>query len=114
MDSIAKRRLHFQPTDTELIHAVASMKIKLKKAKSAAADYEKLVKSDPTNTTAIAGLIMAFAEYDLNSAEKYLQHLPSHYDLSEEVINEAEIESVASLAKLGSKKAFLTGSSACV
>ncbi|KAI8812320.1 hypothetical protein BJ742DRAFT_735981 [Cladochytrium replicatum] len=57
--------------DTWTLKQLAAFKLKSHRARDAAKDYERLVRLDPSDTCAIAGLVMAYAEFDLASAEKY-------------------------------------------
>lgn len=50
---------------------MAAFKLQSHRSRQAASDYEKLVKSDPTNSEYIAGLVLAYSEFDLAAAEQY-------------------------------------------
>lgn len=55
----------------------ASFLLRHKRGKEAAAIYEKVVKRDPKNATAVSGLIKAYSFFDASLAEKYEASLPS-------------------------------------
>ncbi|KAI7899844.1 uncharacterized protein BX663DRAFT_519681 [Cokeromyces recurvatus] len=63
------------PTST--IKQAAVFKLKTGRFQEAVADYEQLVKADPSDAQAIAGLIAAYAEVDPQKAEQYGNALPS-------------------------------------
>lgn len=71
------------PTST--IKQTAAFKLKSGRFNEAVTDYEQLVKADPTDAQAIAGLIAAYAEVDPAKAEQYGSALPevalNHFDL---------------------------------
>eukprot|EP00842_Homolaphlyctis_polyrhiza_P004204 jgi/Hompol1/4785/HPOL_003880-RA len=62
---------------TTLLSQLAEFKLRLRRFKDAARDYLQLVKADPLDTRALAGLIIAYSHYDATSAEKHSEHLPS-------------------------------------
>ena len=43
----------------------------------AAIEYENLAKSNPSNLKNIAKLVLAYSEFDLSLAEKYIVYLPA-------------------------------------
>ncbi|KAI9092107.1 hypothetical protein DFS34DRAFT_653144 [Phlyctochytrium arcticum] len=53
----------------------ASYKLKNNNPRGAAADYEQLLKIDPTDTEAVAGLVIAYSEFDIPLAEQYQSYL---------------------------------------
>ncbi|KAI8367746.1 hypothetical protein BD560DRAFT_353356 [Blakeslea trispora] len=59
------------------VKQTAAFKLKTGQYQEAVADYEQLVKSDPSDAQAIAGLIAAYAEVDLKKAEQYGHALPA-------------------------------------
>ncbi|CAG8547430.1 12936_t:CDS:10 [Funneliformis caledonium] len=61
---------------TSILKQTASFKIKTGRYQEAAQDYEQLVKVDPLDTQAIAGLVSAYSHYDIEKAEKYVNSLP--------------------------------------
>ncbi|RCI01987.1 hypothetical protein CU098_009517 [Rhizopus stolonifer] len=63
------------PTST--IKQTAAFKLKTGKYQEAVDDYEQLVKADPSDAQAIAGLIAAYAEVDPKKAEQYGNALPA-------------------------------------
>ncbi|KAI7894903.1 uncharacterized protein EV154DRAFT_437638 [Mucor mucedo] len=63
------------PTST--IKQTAAFKLKTGRFQDAVADYEQLVKADPSDAQSIAGLIAAYAEVDPKKAEQYGNALPS-------------------------------------
>jgi signal recognition particle subunit SRP72 len=63
------------PTST--IKQTAAFKLKTGRFQDAVTDYEQLVKADPSDTQAIAGLIAAYAEVDSKKAEQYGNALPA-------------------------------------
>ncbi|CAO3635911.1 unnamed protein product [Cunninghamella blakesleeana] len=70
-----------------ILKQTAAFKLKSERYHDAAVDYEQLVKEDPTDIQAIAGLVAAYAEIDPLKAEQYGQALPtisSHQDLNME------------------------------
>ncbi|KAI9022255.1 hypothetical protein CLU79DRAFT_751852 [Phycomyces nitens] len=60
-----------------IIKQTAAFKLKTGRYSEAASDYEQLVKADPTDSQAIAGLISAYAEVDPAKAEQYGDALPA-------------------------------------
>ncbi|KAI8814845.1 hypothetical protein BJ742DRAFT_750619, partial [Cladochytrium replicatum] len=63
--------------DTWTLKQLAAFKLKSHRARDAAKDYERLIRLDPSDCSAIAGLVMAYAEFDLAAAEKYSAALAS-------------------------------------
>lgn len=63
-------------TPTSIIKQTASFKLKAGRFDEAVVDYERLVKEDPTDAQAIAGLIAAYAQVDPVKAEQYGNALP--------------------------------------
>ncbi|OBZ86276.1 Signal recognition particle subunit SRP72 [Choanephora cucurbitarum] len=59
------------------VKQTAAFKLKTGKYQEAVVDYEQLVKSDPSDAQAIAGLIAAYAEVDPRKAEQYGNALPA-------------------------------------
>lgn len=59
------------------IYQTAAFKLKTGRFQEAVADYEELVRSDPTDQQAIAGLILAYSEIDPQKAEQYANALPT-------------------------------------
>lgn len=58
-----------------IIYQTAAFKLKTGRFQEAAADYEELVRSDPADQQAIAGLILAYSEIDSKKAEQYASAL---------------------------------------
>lgn len=63
------------PTST--IKQTAAFKLKTGRYQDAVVDYEQLVKADPSDAQAIAGLIAAYAHVDPKKAEQYGNALPA-------------------------------------
>ncbi|KAF9922941.1 Signal recognition particle core component [Linnemannia zychae] len=59
-----------------LLKQTATFKLKSHRYKEAAKDYEELVRADPSDPASIAGLIMAYSEFEPTLAEKYGASLP--------------------------------------
>ncbi|KAG0359007.1 hypothetical protein BC939DRAFT_450531 [Gamsiella multidivaricata] len=59
-----------------LLKQTAAFKLRSHRYKDAAKDYEELVRADPSDPAAIAGLIMAYSEFEPALAEKYGASLP--------------------------------------
>ncbi|KAF9356270.1 hypothetical protein BGX26_005492 [Mortierella sp. AD094] len=59
-----------------LLRQTAAFKLRSHRYKDAAKDYEELVRADPSDPAAIAGLIMAYSEFEPALAEKYGASLP--------------------------------------
>ncbi|KAG0266148.1 hypothetical protein BG011_003135 [Mortierella polycephala] len=59
-----------------LLRQTAAFKLRSHRYKEAAKDYEELVRSDPSDPASIAGLIMAYSEFEPALAEKYGASLP--------------------------------------
>ncbi|KAI8967518.1 hypothetical protein BDF20DRAFT_917462 [Mycotypha africana] len=55
----------------------AAFKLKAGRYEEAVAEYEQLVKADPSDAQALAGLIAAYAEVDPEKAEQYGSSLPA-------------------------------------
>ncbi|KAI7862136.1 hypothetical protein BDF14DRAFT_1746377 [Spinellus fusiger] len=64
-------------TPASVVKQTAAFKLKAGRYHEAAADYEQLVKADPTDAQAIAGLISAYTEIDPAKAEQYGDALPA-------------------------------------
>ncbi|KAJ3410311.1 hypothetical protein HDV05_003891 [Chytridiales sp. JEL 0842] len=91
--------------DSRLFYGLAELKVSLNLAELAAADYERLVKLDPSSLDAIAGLIVAYAEFDLNSAERYAQYLPALNDMYNGAIPDSTVLEASGTAVFNAKKA---------
>ncbi|CEP18307.1 hypothetical protein [Parasitella parasitica] len=63
------------PTST--VKQTAAFKLKAGRYQDAVVDYEQLVKADPSDAQAIAGLIAAYAHVDPKKAEQYGNALPA-------------------------------------
>ncbi|RHZ81438.1 hypothetical protein Glove_120g197 [Diversispora epigaea] len=89
---------------TSILKQTAAFKLKTGRYQEAAKDYEQLVKNDPLNSHALAGLIIAYSHYDISLAEKYERSLP---DINN-IINTINID-VESLEKIvpGVKKSYI-------
>ncbi|KAG0277257.1 hypothetical protein BGZ97_009933 [Linnemannia gamsii] len=59
-----------------LLRQTAAFKLRSHRYKDAAKDYEELVRADPSDPASIAGLIMAYSEFEPTLAEKYGASLP--------------------------------------
>ncbi|KAF9959095.1 hypothetical protein BGZ72_010335 [Mortierella alpina] len=59
-----------------LLKQTAAFKLRSHRYKEAAKDYEELVRADPSDPASIAGLIMAYSEFEPALAEKYGASLP--------------------------------------
>ncbi len=72
-------------TPTSIIKQTAAFKLKAGRFEEAVTDYEQLVKEDPTDAQAVAGLIAAYAQVDPAKAEQYGNALPeialNHLDI---------------------------------
>ncbi|KAF9200649.1 hypothetical protein BGZ49_009107 [Haplosporangium sp. Z 27] len=64
-----------------LLRQTAAFKLRSHRYKEAAKDYEELVRADPSDPAAIAGLIMAYSEFEPALAEKYGASLPEMKNL---------------------------------
>lgn len=64
-------------TPTSIIKQTAAFKLKAGRYQEAVVDYEQLVKADPSDSQALAGLIAAYAEVDPKKAEQYGNSLPA-------------------------------------
>ncbi|KAI9270443.1 hypothetical protein BDA99DRAFT_501798 [Phascolomyces articulosus] len=71
---------------TSIMKQTASFKLQTGRYSEAASDFEELVKADPTDAQAIAGLISAYIEVDPAKAEQYGNALPAialdHLDIA--------------------------------
>lgn len=71
---------------TSIMKQTAAFKLKTGRYQDAVADYEQLVRADPTDAQALAGLIAAYVEVDPAKAEQYGNSLPAvaldHLDMS--------------------------------
>jgi signal recognition particle subunit SRP72 len=63
-------------TPTSIVKQTAAFKLKAGRLQEAVEDYEQLVKEDPTDAQAVAGLIAAYAQVDPTKAEQYGSALP--------------------------------------
>lgn len=61
----------------------------------AAIEYENLAKSNPSNLKNIAKLVLAYSEFDLSLAEKYIVYFPA----GSTSVGTAEVIDVDSLEK---------------
>ncbi|KAF9401452.1 Signal recognition particle core component, partial [Podila epigama] len=59
-----------------LLRQTAAFKLRSHRFREAAKDYEELVRADPSDPASIAGLIMAYSEFEPALAEKYGASLP--------------------------------------
>jgi signal recognition particle subunit SRP72 len=91
-----------QQTTPSILKQTAAFKLKTGRYSDAAADYEQLVKADPTDTQAIAGLISAYAEVDPAKAEQYGDVLPPI--TANDTLNVDDLESVVPGVKKGYMK----------
>lgn len=89
-------------TTPSILKQTAAFKLKTGRYSDAAADYEQLVKADPTDTQAIAGLISAYAEVDPAKAEQYAHVLPPI--TANDTFNVDDLESVVPGVKKGYMK----------
>ncbi|CAG8463295.1 8731_t:CDS:10 [Paraglomus occultum] len=66
------------PTNQSLsiLRQTAAFKLKTERFREAAEDYKQLIKANPSDSQAIAGYIMALANYDISSAESHESSLP--------------------------------------
>lgn len=64
------------PSPASILKQTAAFKLKNRRYAEAANDYEQLVRADPTDAQAVAGLITALSEVDPGQAEKYGSSLP--------------------------------------
>ena len=62
---------------TSIMKQTASFKLQTGRYSEAASDFEELVKTDPTDAQAVAGLISAYIEVDPAKAEQYGNALPA-------------------------------------
>ncbi|KAF9434947.1 Signal recognition particle core component [Entomortierella beljakovae] len=88
-----------------LLRQTAAFKLRSHRYKEAAKDYEELVRADPEDPAAIAGLIMAYSEVEPALAEKYGSSLP-------EMKNTKDLD-VDALEKVvpGLKREYITSNS---
>ncbi|CAG8673132.1 42312_t:CDS:10 [Gigaspora margarita] len=84
-----------------ILKQTAAFKLKTNRYHEAAQDYEQLVKGDPLDIQALAGLVASYSQYDINLAEKYESSLP---DIS--VQTEIDIESLEKVVP-GVKKSYI-------
>ncbi|CAG8590246.1 10636_t:CDS:10, partial [Ambispora leptoticha] len=56
---------------SSILKQTAAFKLKAGRFSEAAQDYEQLVKANPEDSQALAGLIIAYSQYDVSLAEKY-------------------------------------------
>ncbi|KAI8100095.1 uncharacterized protein BX664DRAFT_33544 [Halteromyces radiatus] len=82
-----------------ILKQTAAFKLKTGRFQEAALDYEQLVKADPTDIQAIAGLISAYADIDPVKAEQYGETLP--VIASDASLNVDELENVVPGVKKG-------------
>ncbi|KAJ1553512.1 Signal recognition particle core component [Nowakowskiella sp. JEL0078] len=80
--------------ETSVLKQLAAFKLLSNRPREAAADYERIVKNDPSDLKAVAGLIAAYSEFDINLAEKYSSYLPetSEAGATEDTLNVDELE----------------------
>ncbi|RIB04826.1 hypothetical protein C2G38_2221299 [Gigaspora rosea] len=84
-----------------ILKQTAAFKLKTNRYHEAAQDYEQLVKDDPLDIQALAGLVASYSQYDINLAEKYESSLP---DIT--VQSEIDIESLEKVVP-GVKKSYI-------
>ncbi|KAJ3298444.1 Signal recognition particle core component [Borealophlyctis nickersoniae] len=63
--------------ESSILKQLAAFKLKSGRPREAAADYERLVRADPQDVHSVAGLIMAYSEFDPALAERYKEYLPA-------------------------------------
>ncbi|KAI1308941.1 hypothetical protein EDD11_004150 [Mortierella claussenii] len=59
-----------------LLRQTAAFKLRSHRYREASKDYEELVRADPSDPASVAGLIMAYSEFEPSLAEKYGASLP--------------------------------------
>ncbi|CAG8829083.1 26036_t:CDS:2, partial [Racocetra persica] len=84
-----------------ILKQTAAFKLKTSRYREAAQDYEQLVKDDPLDIQALAGLVASYSQYDVNLAEKYESSLP---DISTSM--EIDVESLEKVVP-GVKKSYI-------
>ncbi|KAI9321659.1 hypothetical protein BX666DRAFT_1904325 [Dichotomocladium elegans] len=85
-------------TPTSIMKQTAAFKLKTGRFSEAAADYEQLVRSDPTDAQALAGLVAAYVEVDPIKAKQYGSSLPG---VALDNLDIAELESMVPGVKRG-------------
>ncbi|TPX30762.1 hypothetical protein SmJEL517_g05735 [Synchytrium microbalum] len=83
---------------------LAAFKLKSNRPKEAAADFEKLVKAEPSDISSVAGLIMSYSEFNPSLAEKYQSYLPNDDVVDVTEIDVDQLETSFTMGKLGAKK----------
>jgi len=74
-----------------LLRQTAAFKLRSHRYKDAAKDYEELVRADPSDPASIAGLIMAYSEFEPSLAEKYGASLP---EMRKDLMKALDVESL--------------------
>ncbi|KAJ1552487.1 hypothetical protein HK405_011158 [Cladochytrium tenue] len=62
-------------SDKDLFRRIGDEKLALHRPQEAAKEYERLVRSDKSDQTSLAGLVLACSEFDLVQAERYRSNL---------------------------------------
>ena len=75
---------------------MAEFKLKLGQCQEAASDYKNLIKQDPNDLQSIAGLVLAYSEYNPSLAVQYQPQLSSFNPCQFEAIDVDKLEQVKS------------------
>ncbi|CAB4383251.1 unnamed protein product [Rhizophagus irregularis] len=90
---------------TLILKQTAAFKIKTGHYQEAAQYYEQLVKVDPLDTQAIAGLVSAYSHYDIEKAEQYESSLPEVNSGEGTVPMDIDVDSIERIVP-GVKKSY--------
>lgn len=66
-----------QDNEKTSLQQLAAFKMRIGRPEEAAKDYEALVKADPSDVESVAGLIIAYSEFNPSLAEQYQTYLPN-------------------------------------
>ncbi|KAF9912534.1 hypothetical protein BX616_010314 [Lobosporangium transversale] len=91
-----------------LLKQTAAFKLRSHRYKDAAKDYEELVRTDPSDPTSIAGLIMAYSEIEPSLAEKYGTSLP---EMDRSMMQSLDVETLEKVVP-GHRKEYISSTDA--
>ncbi|KAJ3270921.1 hypothetical protein HDV01_007318 [Terramyces sp. JEL0728] len=80
-----------QPTSRNEILQLADLKLKFGYLEKAKADFEELLREDPTDTKAISGYIMTLPESEIETAEQYLPYISENIEFPYQENSELDV-----------------------
>ncbi|KAG5462105.1 MAG: hypothetical protein BJ554DRAFT_5600 [Olpidium bornovanus] len=91
-------------TPASLTRELAKIKLASGRTREAVSDYERVLRNDPSDVQALAGLVVAIAAFDVAKANEYARGLPDlPLDMADAGMDVASLESIVP----GAKKYYL-------